>query len=145
MEIIHQLGINQTVFLQLCIFLVTYLFVENLLFKPYFAALEEREKKTVGGEELAAELQKETQELHTRFETKARHINGEINEIYAAVRGEAAKEYERIIADARTQAQKVVDEARAKIEASMKAARTHLGEEAKQISSSIIHKLLAKS
>ena len=60
MEIIQQLGINGTALIQFGIFICAFFFLNLYLFTPYYKALEERENRTLGGEDLALEFQKKS-------------------------------------------------------------------------------------
>ena len=72
MEILAQLGLNVSFFFQFVIFAIAYIALSQILFKPYTAAYKQRESRTKGGEEIAQETEKVTQELRKRYESKAR-------------------------------------------------------------------------
>ena len=86
MAILTELGLNGSFFLQLIIFCVAYVALSRLVFGPYSEALTLREQKTIGGENLAAELMNATEDLKTRYETKARLVSGEVKTIFVDYR-----------------------------------------------------------
>ena len=47
---------------------MTFFFLKELLFRPYYLAFEERERRTRGGQEGAKDLQKQTLELQKEFD-----------------------------------------------------------------------------
>src|SRR5437868_3934824 len=104
MEIIHQLGINQTALIQFAIFICMFFFLNLYVFTPYYKALEERENRTMGGEDLAIEFQKKSTELHSEYQIKAKEVSKKIKDIYDAHRNDAVKEYDLIVGKARQEA-----------------------------------------
>ena len=102
MAILQQFGIDGTVFIHMIIFMIAIIFLSTVVFKPYLKALEMREQRTKGGEALAGEIQKQSADLRTRFEAKAKEVSTEIKTIYDKVRGQAAKDYEQIVASSGT-------------------------------------------
>ncbi len=145
MEIIQQLGINSTVYSQFALFLFTFIILNQLVFKNYLAAFEAREQRTKGGEELAVELHEETKEIYNKYESKAREINSEVNDIFSQFRAEATKQYEQIVSSARNESNKTIEEARAKILLETKKAESQLQQEVPAIANAITQKLLAKN
>ena len=109
MAILQQFGINETFFYQLVIFLIAITSLSLLVFKPYLAALEQRENRTKGGEELAHELHRASADLRAQYETRAREVSGQIKSIYDDYRSQASKEQEHIVSRARGESQKLVD------------------------------------
>ena len=53
MELLTQLGVNQTIWIQLATFFICFVFLKYFLFDPYFAAYNERKDRTLGQSELA--------------------------------------------------------------------------------------------
>lgn len=144
MEIIKSLGVDSTLWVQLVCFLVSYLALSNFLFKPYMRALEERQKRTVGGEELAARLSGEASELHGEYEQKARALNAQIKGFYDQSRTEATKEFETIVKTARDESGSLVQSAREKISTEVQKARVGLSAEVPAVSTAIASKLAGK-
>jgi len=145
MAILNQLGINQTIFFQFVIFAIAYITLYFLVFKPYTAALTEREVRTKGGEELAGELHRQAQELQSNYEKKARHINSQIKEIFDQYRTEAGKETDAIVGKARSEAQALMEKARQKVTAEISNAEKKLHDDVPQVAQAIASKLLAKN
>lgn len=115
MAIFQQLGIDGTIVYQFFIFVFGILFLSLYVFVPYRDALLKREERTLGGEELAEELNKESQELRTKFESRAKEINASIKTIYDDVRKETSAETERIAAASKEQAQTTIEETRKRV------------------------------
>lgn len=144
MEIIHQLGINGTVFIQFAIFICTFLFLNLYVFKPYYAAVEAREKSTTGAEDMATEILKKTTELHSEYEIRAREVSQKIKEIYEQQKGIASKECDAIVGKARTEATTMLEQNNRQISQAVQAAAAVLKSETSSVALAITHKLLGK-
>lgn len=144
MEVIHQLGINSTAVIQLIIYVMIFSYLSIFVFKPYFDALKEREKRTKGGEELAQEYTKKAFEIHSEYEEKAREVHGKIREIFHKKKSEALAEHDSIVAKAREEAGKVVDSNRVKISKAVAAAESDLHGQTTTVALAITNKLLGK-
>jgi F-type H+-transporting ATPase subunit b len=144
MDILTSLGINSTLWIQLGCFLISYVSFSQLVLKPYMAALSEREKRTVGNEEIAVRLVEEAADLHAEYEQKARNISAEIKGFYDEHRNNALKESDRILADAREEAGKILSQSRGQIALQIEAARRTLSAEIPAISGAIASKLAGK-
>jgi F-type H+-transporting ATPase subunit b len=144
MEIIHQLGINQTAFVQFAIFICLFFFLNLYVFTPYYKALSERESRTLGGEDLALEFQKKTTELHSEYQTKAKEVTKKIKSIYDAHRSDALKEYDVIVGKAREEASDLLETNNKKISQSIQSAAAALRSETTSVAVAITQKLLGK-
>lgn len=144
MGIIHQLGINGTVFIQFGIFICTFFFLNLYVFTPYYKALEEREKRTLGGEDLAQELQKKSTELHSEYQMKAKEVTKKIKDIYDSHRLDALKEFDVLVGKARSEAHALLEANNQKIAQSIQATSAALRTETTNVSVAITQKLLGK-
>lgn len=144
MEIIQQLGINGTALIQFGIFICAFFFLNLYLFTPYYKALEERENRTLGGEDLALELQKKSTDLHSEYQTKAKEVAKKIKDIYDHQRGDAAKDYEALVGKARAEATSLLEANNQKIAHSIQATSAALRSETTNVSIAITQKLLGK-
>jgi len=89
--------------------------VNRLIFKPIFAALDEREARIGGTRERARELADESSALLSRYDHALRDV-----------RAEASDDRKRVVADARTAAAARVAEARSGAEGEIERARAEL-------------------
>lgn len=144
MSMLTQLGINQTVFIQFVIYIAIFSFLSIYVFGPYANAVEVRESKTKGSEELAIEFAKKTTELHSEYEKKAREVHGHIQEIYRQLKQEAMTESEKLVSKARAESQKTLEENRKTLHTALAATTAELKAETTNISLVITNKLLGK-
>lgn len=144
MALLKSLGIDSTLWIHVLCFAVAYLSLSNLIFKPYMKALAEREKRTIGGEEQAAQLLNETGEISSEYETKAKAVSAAIRAEYETHRLAAVKESETLIAAARTESQQLLEKSRTRISSEVSAARERLSAEVPSITSAIASKMAGK-
>ena len=144
MEILKSLGVNPTFWIQLVCFLVSFLSLRYLIFKPYSTALTERQNRTIGSEEMAVRLIEEANDLHSDFEKKARDLNSKIKGFYDQSRAEARREYDQLVESARKEAGSVLEEARAYISKEIASAQKALAAEAPAVGAVIATKLAGK-
>jgi F-type H+-transporting ATPase subunit b len=144
MELLKSLGIDGTLWIHIACFAVGYLSLSNFVFKPYAKALAEREKRTVGGEELAQQLLVQAAEINANYEQKAKAISASIRAEYDKNRVEALRESETLISSARQEASKLLESSRAKISAEIGAAKNALAAEVPSITSAIASKMAGK-
>jgi F-type H+-transporting ATPase subunit b len=100
-DILAQLGIDQSFYIQLAVFMVIFFVIPNVFFRPFQKLIEARHQKTIADRERAAELVKQANAKLEEF--KAR-MNEE--------RTRARSEYERVIADVKAEESKILGEAR---------------------------------
>jgi F-type H+-transporting ATPase subunit b len=144
MDIFGQLGINPTTGIQFFFFAIALLFLSKVVFAPYANALEEREKKTKGGEELALEYHAKAIQLQSEYESKIRHLNNEMKNIIDLSKSDATKHYDSAIKKSRTEAEKLVNENRQKILKEIESVSTELKAQTQTIALTITSKLLGK-
>lgn len=144
MDIFGQLGINTTAAIQFVLFAIALVFLTKVVFGPYAHALEERERRTKGGEELAHEFQSKSVELQSTYEQKTRAVTAEIKAIFDTSKTAANKEYETTVSAARTQAEKLVQTNREKISAAVSQAASDLKSQTSAVAMAITTKLLGK-
>lgn len=142
MDIFGQLGINTTAGFQFVLFAIALIFLSKFVFAPYAHALEERQARTKGGEDLALEYQNKSVELQSEYEVKLRDLNGQIKSIVDASKSQANKEYEVLIERARSEAEKHVQTNRAKISSAVTAAAAELKTQTTAVAMTITNKLL---
>ena len=144
LSLLNALGVNQTIWIQLACFLVSYIALTQLIFKPYMKAYHERENRTVGSEESAIRIIEEAQTLTGSYEKKARELNSEMKQLYDLKRSEAMKDYEALIRLARENSSLAIESARAKIKTEVDLARKKLATEIPAVSSAIASRLVGK-
>lgn len=144
MEIFTSLGLDETLFVQMGVFLVVFVVLKKLLFEPYFAAYRERKERTVGQTEAAERYVNEARELEQQYSSKAQQINQQFKSIYDQSRVEAMKEYDQVIQVARNNSKQWTEQARSKIQKEVREAREKMSPDIPAISQLITAKLMGK-
>ncbi len=134
MEILLQLGANETAFIQFVLFVVSIGFLTIYVYGPYFKAYDERLKRTKGADTVAKEAADEAKSLALIFQTKARETNDKIKNIFDQKRSEAGKLCADIMSDAKATAEKNTAAARVDIDAQKQKAQADVQALAAEIS-----------
>ena len=100
-EILAQLGIDQTFYYEFAIFVVIFMVIPPLFFKPFLKLIETRHQKTVADRDRAEELVKQANSKLEEFRTR---MNEE--------RVRARAEHERVIAEVKSEEVKILGLAR---------------------------------
>ena len=141
-DILRQLGVNETLFFQLAIFIAVFSVLHALVFKPYFGAYEKRKGATQGNTNVAEKLVGQTRELEAKYQNKARELSTEIKAIYEKARLEGLVEQDKIIAEARESTQRILEKAHIHIQEEATLAREKLNRETPEIGAAIADRLL---
>ncbi len=75
LALIQSLGINSTVWTQLGLFIATFILLNFLVFRPYFAAHFERHKRTAGAKQDTSSILASNETLKNEYERRARDVN----------------------------------------------------------------------
>lgn len=144
MELLRGLGLDSSVGIQLVIFLITYLILHFVLFKPYFAAYNERLKRTMGQADLAEKYLAESQALQAVYENKARELSAQYKAIYDDSRLKAQREYDQTVSAARQTAKTQFETTKQKIRTELDSARKESQKEVPAVAGAITARLLGK-
>ena len=142
--ILEQLGINQSIFIQIAVFAVFFLIAGPLFFQPYLDLLERRYQRTV-------EDKKAAQEMMEKASAKLE----EYKKILADERAAARKDFEilvaavkreesAIVAAARAEARDLTQKARDAVQAESEALRGQLSIEVESMAQGLANQLLAR-
>ena len=140
--LIQSLGINSTVWTQLVLFLTTFVILNFLVFRPYFAAHFERHKRTAGAKEDASQILASNESLRFEYERKARDVNDKARLAFERAKNEALQEQNNIMGQARDSAGNQMKLSRERLERELATARTQLTQEVREIGVIIANKLI---
>ena len=144
MSLLSALGINQFAIVQFVIFIFVFWYLMVGVFRPYLAAAEERQKRTVGDVAVAEEYQHKSTELHSQYQDKLREVNTHIHEIFHRNRTAAAAEYDRIVQAARQEANAQIEKNRQHITQMIATASAELRSQTATVAHAITNKLLGQ-
>ncbi|MCX7978384.1 MAG: hypothetical protein N2578_05215 [Bdellovibrionaceae bacterium] len=145
MELLQQLGIDETAIYQFFMFVSAVSFLSIFVFRPYYEAFEKRLSRTKGNEEITEELAKKSVDLHSEYENRVREVHSSIHAIYSKKKTEALAEYDKIVAAAREEAARLAENNKKNIAMAVAAAAQGIKQEASTLATTITNKLLGKA
>jgi F-type H+-transporting ATPase subunit b len=140
--IFEQLGLNQTFFVQFVIFLVVFLILGNLYFKPFLHLFEARHKRTVEDRDAAEKLMAQA---NSRFEEYRRRLAEEratARKELEAVLAEVKKEEATLLGTARSEAKKITQEALENVQKQRTVVQKQLEKDVDQLAQTLADTLL---
>lgn len=144
MEILTKLGIDSTLFAQIGVFLIAYIALSRLLFKPYLKAYHKRIEVTFGNQEQAEKLNEAVRDLHVEYETKARETNMRVQTFFDDAHKEAQLIQAQMLDKARKEAEELVEASRKETQAKIEKTRNELQDHVNELSQEISKKILSK-
>jgi F-type H+-transporting ATPase subunit b len=121
---------------------VAYFVISRLLFKPYLKAYHKRLEVTFGNQEAAEKLIQEVQNLHIKYEAKAREVNSKVQSYFEQAQKEAQAVQATTIENARVESEKIVQSARNEIQQEINRVRATLSTLVPELSHEIERKIL---
>ena len=101
-DLVNSLELDLSLFIQLGIFLISYLVLHYLLFKPYNKVAQKRFDATTGSLESATQFSEEIEILKREYGKAVKETNEKVKEIYDKVDFTAKKEAQDIIMKAQS-------------------------------------------
>lgn len=141
LQILLQLGANETVFIQFGLFVVTISFLTVVVYGPYFKAYDQRMNQTKGADQVADETQNEAKKLEVIYQSKAREINEKIKSIYEDIRKAALDQVSTVVNAGKSEVSATADQARAQIQAQKNNAEKDLVQVSQEVATEISKKL----
>lgn len=141
-NILVSLGVDQTVFIQMAVFLAAFTFLKYFIFNPYLAAYIERRKRTVGHADVAKEMKADIEQLEGQYSTEAKAQHEKIKEVFNAKKAEGTKEAARIVEAGHANAQKTLNEGKKEIDAAFGKARDEMKTFVPEIGNAMVERLI---
>ncbi len=141
LQILLQLGANETVFIQFSLFVVTILFLTVVVYGPFFKAYDQRMNQTKGADQVADETQNEAKKLEVIYQSKAREINEKIKSIYENIRKGAVDQVSQVVSAGKTEVTDKADQARGQIQTQKNNAEKDLALVSQEVAAEISKKL----
>ena len=141
MEILLQLGANETAFIQFVLFIIAISFLTIVVYNPFFKAYDERLKLTKGADQVANETQDEAKKLEQIYQVRAREINSKIQSIFDSSKKQATEAGTTILNQAKEAATKATEQSRADIASQKQNAEKMVKTISEDVATEIIKKL----
>jgi F-type H+-transporting ATPase subunit b len=139
------IAIDYSIFVQIVSFLILWFLLSRLLFKPYLALLEAREKSTDGVKAETAALLKEGERLRSEYESAIARAREEGELEKKTLQSEALQTRERILAQARQEATALIQAAHIEIERDVQQGYQVAVQEAERIARLMAEKILGRT
>ena len=142
MEIFTKLGIDSTLFIQMAIFLVVYLIMRILVFKPLFELYKHRETLVLGNQEDKEQKLAEIKKIKDEYESKLRKLHAQIQGIFTEVKSEATEDCSEKLLEAKRQVKDTITETRKQRQLEQQDTKEKLEKGIPQLASMAIDKIL---
>jgi len=136
------ISLDFSVFYQVVIFLVLWLILSRVLFRPYVAVLEERERATSGAQEDTEALEYEGARLKAQYEEQLARAQAAAAAAKETILQEARRQRENIMSQAREQATASLEKARAEIRAQVEKDRQRATADIGDLARDMVSKIL---
>lgn len=141
-NILKQLGINDTLWIQFGIFTALYLALRFLFFGPFLRLIELRERESTGVEREAAELLKKAEISEAEYSAKLGAVKKQARENSEMILARAKTDAAQRVGSARVEAKEKIESGRAKIMTEAAAALDGARAQAEQIAKLFFDKLM---
>jgi len=138
------IALDYTVLVQIVSFLVLWFLLSRLLFKPFVALLEERERRTEGVKAEAAGLTDEGERLRAEYERAIARAKDEGAAVKEAIVQEARQGREQLLSEAREKAAEMLSAIRQEIQKELSRGRELAAQEAEAIARQMAEKILGR-
>jgi F-type H+-transporting ATPase subunit b len=138
------IDLDQTVFIQLGIFLFLMLMLSRLLWRPYLRIRGERVTRVEGYRQEAARLEADASERLARAEAALTEARRHGARERAVARAEAQAREQALLAEANVEAQRTLAAARVRLDATLATERAKLGAEAGEVARAAAARILGR-
>jgi len=138
------ISLDYTILLQMLLFLLLWIVLTRMLFRPYLRLLEEREKRTEGAEDESLTLEQEGQRLRALYEEGLAKARAEGEAAKEAVLQEVRQQREQVLSRAREEATETLERVRQEIRHELAREREIASREAEVIAQDMVAKVLGR-
>jgi F-type H+-transporting ATPase subunit b len=139
------ISLDYSVVYQVVLFLVVWVILSKVLFRPYVSLLEERERKTTGAEHDLSELEHEAARLRTQYEEKIAQAQAAGNAVKEAILQDARQQREGVLTQAREEAMSILEGVRRELANQMQKERQLAAAEVRAIAQEMATKVLGRN
>jgi F-type H+-transporting ATPase subunit b len=138
------IALDYTLLYQVVLFLVLWLVLDRLLFRPYLGVLDERERRTAGTEHESADLVQEGERLKSEYQEKIAQADTAALAARESILREARQQREKILAEAREEANTTLSRVRQELRSQLEKERQLAIAEAALIAQEMASKILGR-
>jgi F-type H+-transporting ATPase subunit b len=138
------IAIDFSVVWQILLFLVLWLILSKVLFRPYMALLKEREQKTTGADDSAYHLEHEAERLRAEYEEAIADATAAGNATKESIVQQARQRREALLSSAREEAAGILDRVRHEVQNQLAVERELAIREADAVAHDMVSKILGR-
>jgi len=139
------ISLDYSVLYQIILFLVLWLILSKILFRPYLNLLEKRERQTSGARHAAADLEQEGARLKAQYEERIARAQAAGGAAKEAILQEARQRREQVLGQARQEAASTLEQARREIASQMEKEHELAVAEVKTVAQQMASKILGRN
>ncbi len=143
-QIFTQLGVDHTLFIQLAIYVVVFVILTRIYFRPFLRLIETRHKKTVQDKESAERILAQAEQKLADYTRRLSEARTEAKATYDSLIEQAKKEEAEILNRARNEAKAITQEALKDVEKQAAQLRKELEGEVDAMARVVTEKLLLR-
>lgn len=130
---------------QVVLFVILWMILSKLLFKPYMNLLEERERKTTGAQHDSSDLEHEGARLKAQYDERMAKAQAAAYAAKDAILQEGRQQREKILSQAREEAASHLDQVRRDVTAALEQEKRLAESEVDRVAQDMVSKVLGRS
>lgn len=138
------IALDLSIVWQILLFLVLWLVISKVLFRPYMTLLEEREQKTVGADDDAYSLEHQAEQLRAQYQDAIANATAAGQTTKEAIVQDARQQREALLSDAREEAARILEQVRLEIQSQLARERELAFREADAVAHEMASKILGR-
>lgn len=139
------ISLDYSVVYQIFLFVILWLILSKLLFRPYLDLLEERERKTIGTQHDSTDLEHEGARLRMQYEEKIAQAQAAGYTDKEAILQEARQQREKVLNQAREEAMGILEGVRREVAMQLQQERQFAAAEVRTIAQEMANKVLGRN
>lgn len=139
------ISLDYSVVYQIVLFVILWLILSKLLFRPYLDLLEERERITIGSQHDSTDLEHEGARLRMQYEEKIAQAQAAGYTDKEAILQEARQQREKVLNQAREEAMGILEGVRREVAMQLQQERQFAAAEVRTIAHEMANKVLGRN
>ena len=138
------ISLDYSIIYQILLFLVLWIILSKVLFRPYLHLLEERERRTIGAQHDSTELEREGARLRAQYEEQIARAQAAGYTAKEAIVQEGRQQREELLGQAREMAMNMLEGVRREVDSQMQRERQLAVAEARIVAQEMANKILGR-
>ena len=139
------ISLDYSVVYQIVIFLVLWIILSKVLFRPYLNLLEQRERRTTGAQHDSTDLEHEGARLRAQYEEKIAQAQAAGYAAKEVILQEARQQREKVLTQVREDAMRILEEVRRELASQVERERQVVADEVRTIAQEMASKILGRN